>query len=181
MVSDVIEPQYDWLCFEEKCAIKKWFLCWAASVIFGAAALPSCWLSLFGVNYLLPPLPLHLHLLHIHTQYCIRLRENPLFAFHEMTSVYMNLYITNQRENGTVVLWKSKRLIITPAYIKTMVLWTIEKCEGDSQGSRNCGASSQADLIQNHFLQKHRFHKENFRKRMHFWWKTLFLAPFDPF
>ena len=100
MVSDAIEPLYYRLCFEEKFVLRIIFLCWAASLIFGAAALPYCWLTLFGVNYLLPPLPPHLHLLHIHTQYCIRRRENPLFAFHEITSVYMNQYITN--ENGVV-------------------------------------------------------------------------------
>ena len=50
------------------------------------------------------------------------------------------------------------------------------------QGKINCGASPQADLIQNYFLWKRMFRKQNFRQNKGtFGTKTLVLALLDPF
>ena len=45
-------------------------------------------------------------------------------------------------------------------------------------GQNNCGASSQADFIQNYFLRKCMFRKQNFRKKGIFVYKNTILSPF---
>ena len=54
-------------------------------------------------------------------------------------------------------------------YIKTFWTWS------RWQGSRNCGASSQDDFIQNDFFGKPMF-PINFCNKRYFWYKTLFFA-----
>ena len=49
------------------------------------------------------------------------------------------------------------------------------------QGKINCGASSQADFIQNYILQKRIFRKQCFHRKEMFCTKKLFLAQFGPF
>ena len=46
------------------------------------------------------------------------------------------------------------------------------------QGKINCGASLEPDLIQNYFLWKHMFRKQNFRKKCNFWYNNTIFSPF---
>ena len=67
---------------------------------------------------------------------------SPIFRFSwNNISLYELIYHKSNR-NWHCCVMEEQEIDCYTCLFKTMVLWTIEKCEGDSQGGRNCGASS---------------------------------------